>query len=273
MIDDQGEPSMSNAPTVSVREWTDLVRRARLGKTTKYVALMLATYADYRNGCRIRPGRSRLAWESEVDKKTVTKSLAELVRVGLIEVVRLPHGRDGAAEYRLIIGPDVLEHVDVPSPAEAVVGIGRLAEKGRGPSDATRGTGHVEPMDNRGRDPWDGPRLEDQPDESRPVPGATSGETRPVLDPRRDPPRPPHHPWTYTQTPSPNSGEDLCTAVTPTRATGPDQDPIPPPMPERCTHGLTSRRRADGLPSCAICRREATRPPPDNVVHLRPRTA
>lgn len=260
---------MSSTPNVSVREWTDVVRRARLGKTTKYIALVLATYADYRDGARIWPGLWRLVWDAEVDIKTVRKVLAELVQVGLIEQVRPPRGRGGAAEYRLILGPDLLEHVDVPSPARALVEIGHLAEKRRAAPNGYHPAAPNEPGDNSSlgtarRDPNGG---SDEPIgyQYAPPNRAIGYRPSPLLGTAPSPP-----PSTdLTTTTTSHSDEELRTAVTHTREAGPPQDQDSS-LPERCAHGLASRLRADGNPSCALCRREADRPSA-TVIQLRPR--
>lgn len=48
---------------------------------------------------------------------------------------------------------------------------------------------------------------------------------------------------------------DLRTAVTVGGAPGHERRNSTMTMPQRCTHGLNSRLRADGTPSCALCRR------------------
>ncbi|WP_426502581.1 hypothetical protein ACPPVO_33715 [Dactylosporangium sp. McL0621] len=53
--------------SITLRQWLDVVRRARLGRTPKAVALMLATYAD-NDGRRVFPSVTRLA----VDRRFIT---------------------------------------------------------------------------------------------------------------------------------------------------------------------------------------------------------
>jgi hypothetical protein len=59
-----------------------------------------------------------------------------------------------------------------------------------------------------------------------------------------------------------DEGVDPHTAVTVARATEPDPKPQPDssPKPTHCVHGLKIRHRADGRPSCALCRIAETRP-------------
>jgi DNA-binding transcriptional ArsR family regulator len=100
----------------SVNEWVSVIRRARIGRTVKLVALTVASYADP-DGGSVFPGRIRLAVECEVSESTIRDSLRTLREVGLIEVVRRGNRRRGQADrYRLILAPDLLERVDVLSP-------------------------------------------------------------------------------------------------------------------------------------------------------------
>lgn len=113
---------------ITLRQWTDVVRRARLGPTQKVVAMMLANYADA-DGSRVYPGIARLVFECELTYSTIKTALRELRRVGLIEKV----GRRGDAdEYRLILHEDLLERVTVPTPAAVNVELARIRERYRG---------------------------------------------------------------------------------------------------------------------------------------------
>lgn len=117
----------------SVRDWTDVVRRARLGKVVKSVALMLATYADFTTGRRIFPGVARLAVDCEISYNTAQSALTALRNVGLIERVRYGTRRKGMAdEYRLILAPDLIERVEVLSPAQVTLAAERMAGGKRG---------------------------------------------------------------------------------------------------------------------------------------------
>jgi hypothetical protein len=52
-----------------------------------------------------------------------------------------------------------------------------------------------------------------------------------------------------------------------------DALPAGEPLPDRCPHGLASRRRADGKPSCALCRIGVRPDHIATVTHLPARTA
>lgn len=110
--------SESDLPDVAVRDWKDLIRRARIGKMRTGFAQALAEYATYENGRHVRPGVARLAVECEMAPATIADELKWLVWVGLAEVVRVGGYRRGNTEYRLIIGPNVGERITVLSPAE-----------------------------------------------------------------------------------------------------------------------------------------------------------
>lgn len=278
---------MSSAPTVSVREWTDVVRRARLGRTVKGVALMLATYADYADGTRVYPGLARLAVAAEVDYKTAKRAVSALLSAGLIEPVGGKSGVHGrGAGYRLTLGENLLESMVVLSPAQFDLSVEHERQKNlrsartgarapRPPAGVNPEDGGVDtpsqPVDN----PKDGgsrtPSLPGNVDEGRGTADPVLEEGRGISRPRDGVRRSAIPPIDLDTTTTSHSDRDLRTAVTHTRATGPPQDPNSS-LPEKCAHGLTSRLRADGKPSCAICRREGAEPPA-NVLQLRPRTA
>ncbi len=101
-----------------VGDWLDLVRRARLGSTVKLVAFYLAGRAA-NDGTKVFPGIARAAIECEVSSAVVRRALKTLRDAQLIEVTRRGNRRAGKAdEYRLTIGVDVLELIDVPNPDE-----------------------------------------------------------------------------------------------------------------------------------------------------------
>ncbi len=111
-----------------VNEWVDVVRRARLGRTVKAVAMVTASYANA-DGTRVFPGIARLAVQCEIDYRTAQRALAVLRKAGLIEVVRRGARRSGKAdEYRLILAADLLERCHVPTPAAERVAIERMGE-------------------------------------------------------------------------------------------------------------------------------------------------
>ena len=174
----------------SVNDWVNVVRRARLGRTTKFIALLLASRADA-DGTRIFPGVARLAVEAECDYRTARRALDRLRKAGLIEVARRGARRSGKSdEYRLILVPDLLERCDVPTPAAEQLVIQKLAEQQhRAPSS----TGHQRPVK----------RPVDNRDYRSPVPGETgsTGQGNPVLQGTGDPP-PSLDPYLEDQPPS-----------------------------------------------------------------------
>ncbi|GAA4259780.1 helix-turn-helix domain-containing protein [Dactylosporangium darangshiense] len=117
--------------SVTLRQWTDVVRRARLGRTTKAVALMMATYAD-NDGSRVFPGISRLAVDCELTYNVVQSALRTLRAAGLIEVVRKASRRGQADEYRLILAANILDRVEVLTPAQVATAAADLAGHRRG---------------------------------------------------------------------------------------------------------------------------------------------
>lgn len=102
-------------------EWLDLIRRARLGRTTKLVAVMLALYAN-EDGSRVFPGLARLAVVCELGYNTVKGCLADLRDRGWIEQVGRQRGRGRADEYRLT----VRDGEDVPTPSQIDLEIEKL---------------------------------------------------------------------------------------------------------------------------------------------------
>jgi len=98
-------------------QWNALVRRARIGRDYKVAALTVSSYADA-DGTDIRLSVARYAVDLEVSYSTARRYLTWLRKVGLLEMTRAGSRRKGtASEYRLIFGPDVLETLDVLTPA------------------------------------------------------------------------------------------------------------------------------------------------------------
>lgn len=238
---------MTDEYSASVRAWTDLIRRARLGSSAKAVAMMLANYADS-DGTRIFPGLTRLAVECELSYKTVQAAMEKLRRVGLVERVRRAGRRGQADEYRLTIGPDLLEHLTVLSPSQvrlAMEGIRR--PWGKGP----RPTGGAEVND--GPQPIEGAEVDPLVKGTSAQPGVRGVETSAHLTAGPQPNQwaPTHHDRVTTATD--HSGNDLCADVAVPSASAPKEDPLP----SKCVHGLTARLRSDGQSSCTLCRRSA----------------
>ena len=112
---------------MTLRQWTDVVKRARLGRTVTLVALTLATYADS-DGTRVFPGNARLAVDCELTYNVVQAAMATLRRAGLIELVKRAGRRGTANEYRLTLHPDLLERVEVLSPAAVVAAAAHIRQ-------------------------------------------------------------------------------------------------------------------------------------------------
>lgn len=263
----------------TVREWTDIVRRARLGRTTKLIALLLANYADA-DGTRVFPGVARVSIEAEVTYNVVKTALAALRQAGLIKVVRRATRKGDSDEYRLTIGPDLLEHVEVLSPEQISKAMVAVRENRRG------GVRQKGGPDGPGARPTER-AVQDAP--AQPTPWAADASARPTEravqeirtahgvtpktirtahgvvqhGPRRYPP-----PTTTETQELPTTPEaDLRTAVT-VVARGPDQDPIIHRLSSKCMHGLTARLLPGGTSSCALCRHEAHLADP-NVIPIR----
>lgn len=84
-------------------EWERIVKRVQMPSGAKFLALMLATYAD-QDGTRVRPGVERLARVMCVSEPTVKRSLSTLRNLGLVE--RTKQGNRYAKladEYRLTV--------------------------------------------------------------------------------------------------------------------------------------------------------------------------
>ncbi|MDR7278917.1 hypothetical protein [Catenuloplanes atrovinosus] len=108
-----GQPDIG----VSVGAWNSLVRRARIGRERKAAALVVSSYADS-DGTHIHCGVARLAVDLEIGYSTARRYLAWLRDVGLIQLVRAGTRTGRSDEYRLTLGPDVLEHMEVLTPSE-----------------------------------------------------------------------------------------------------------------------------------------------------------
>lgn len=213
----------------SVRAWTDVVRRARLGRVNKTVAFAMAQYADA-DGTRIFPGVARLAFDCEMSYNTIKGALVFLRSVGLVEVVRPGRTRGRADEYRLILGLDVMDNVDVPSPAQAALEIERMRDSRRGkyvpkrtpPDDLRHVVDAAETVHEAVDNSVDNeslrhvPHAADEESAARPTYAETVSAARPTDD-LRHVPRPPtnHVPNTTTTN---HETADLTTAVTVPRA-------------------------------------------------------
>jgi hypothetical protein len=265
---------LSDLPTVTVAEWTRLVRRARLGRTVKAIAVIIASYADYETGLRVHPGVARLAVEAEVTYNVAKSGLAKLRDAGLIELVKPARTRGASDEYRLILADDLLDRVDVLTPGQVTVESEKIRAARRGkyrprddgpdpsPGDL-RPTGKAaEPVDNTNLRPTG--RAADAPGESnlRPTPCTQTTDLRPTATstcgPRRDPP-----PSTdLLTTTTPHADDEVRTAATGPRATRPPQDPN--------SRGDIPTQRAEASPATALAGILAADDPPPAREPCRP---
>lgn len=256
-------------------EWQQIIRRARFGGIVKgsgrtgkdgrvtkggvsgtlftAVALTFATYADP-DGTDVYPGDATIAVDLETTIKAVRTVRQTLVSLGLLQLVRRRTPGHGD-EYRLTLSSDLLDAVEVLTPAQHKIIAQRLRDTARGkpggsggPPETAAPGGPVDPPHEPQTDTpgWSGgPPENDSGWSGGPAPGG---------------PPDPHTNHYRTTTTTNHPGDNVRTAVTGPRARETAQTPIPAAdvaerLPGRCPHGLTSRRRPDGRPSCAICRR------------------
>lgn len=122
---------------VPLGSWTSTIRRARISRERKLVALMVSSYANT-DGTSVRCGVARLATDCQIGYSTARRHLAWLRQVGLVQLVKAGNRRAGRAdEYRLTISAHTEEHVHVPTLdeysalIEGVNDANRAAQKGR----------------------------------------------------------------------------------------------------------------------------------------------
>lgn len=268
-------------------EWEQVIRRARLGgvitgrtgtagKATKggvsaalfkVVALTFASYADG-SGRGVRPGDATVAVDAECALKTVKAVRVALLDLGLLEHVGGRRGGHGE-EYRLALPSDLLDRVEVLTPAQHQLAARAMREAARGPRGGSSGPPDP-PVDNPNvGGPVDHPNaspVEPCGGSSGPAYETCGGSSGPAVGGPVDPRSYPDRPEKITDQPV----ADVRTAVTQSRAS-PAANKPQDPIPEKCDHGLRARRRPDGTSSCAFCRRDAASPPserpPLRLVH------
>lgn len=299
-------------------EWEQIIRRARLaaviagssrigknGKPTKGgmsgttftgIALGWASYANDK-GREIWPGDATVAVDLETSIAAVRQVRQALLRLGLLEMVRRRTGTRGD-EYRLTIPTDLLDVVEVLTPAQHKLAANRLRDAARGKPTEQRGGSDGQPNKPPSGGPADNPEETpngalggpaDNPNGyGEPEPGWSDGTTETgsgwsggtslggPADTHTD------HDRTSTTTDQP--GIDLRTAVAGPRAREAAEDPIfdegednpthLDPAPRRCEpHGLAGGTRSDGRPACPLCRvaedqaAGRRRPPPADGPH------
>jgi hypothetical protein len=251
----------------TVGQWNALVRRARIGREHKAAAFTVSSYADA-DGTGIFLSPARYAVDLEVSYSTARRYLTWLRGVGLLEMTRAGNRRRGtASEYRLIIGPDVLERIEVLSPDAQKA----LAEEMRGAErEGTRGrVAKMRASDQRSPNA----SVNEAPEEPETAPDQRSpkASVKEPINAQTEPDQ--RSPWmTYTPSPPTPSqedhppradDEDLRTAVTGSRASTEPNPELPSPQPAKCSHGFKINARPDGSSSCAFCRREQAAGPPE----------
>lgn len=241
-----------------VRTWVRTVRRIRLGRTVKEVAIMLATYADP-DGSRVHPGVARLSYECELSYTSVKSALRALRKYGLIVKV----GKKGDADdYHLILHEDLLERVDVPTPSQADAEIHRIRMAWKGTYSpglrSTRTPAETDEIDEEEDLRSTAPTAESPDVEESAVNGSTRKpesavngsnslrSTAPTATYQEEPLTEKYH-----------SGEDQSTDVAVSRASS-HEPPISPPADlnsrPRCPHGRSTRRNDHGQLRCVDCR-------------------
>lgn len=264
--------------SATVREWTTILRRLRIGtvkvnrsktlrgSTVKAVGLALASYADA-DGSRIHPGIARLSVELEVEYKTVQEAIRVLRRFGLLRLVAEGYRRGNADTFQLVIPVDLLDRqdIDVRSPAQHGLDVEQVRERHRRRPKSTGSAGPGTSVDNpvenaKVQGPQD-PVLAHDRDESTGSAGPRTGEVQGPQDPQVQGPQDPatsHIDLVTTTTSQPQL--TVRTELAVGGAALAVEDPIlaeeEPPLPEKCTHGFRIRRRSDGALNCALCRRE-----------------
>lgn len=258
-------------------DWERILRRLILPWDVKAVGLLMATWADA-DGSRIRPGIEVLTVSSGRSERTVRRLVGKLRNLGLIEVTSRGGGRGGAGrttEYRLTIPDDLQERITVLGPdyeEPGTLGIWLATPTdpqatqttGQSPEDSPANPGpdpSAPPVDNA--EPEATHVADESPSEQpidRPYPVTNDGLTGHLgsID------RPPGWPTTSTDQP-PTTPDHYWLSPTVTR---PTRDPtvddaqhgsrLADVLPARCGHGLRSRLRDDGRPSCVFCRRDTT---------------
>jgi hypothetical protein len=254
---------------VSHREWIVLARRLRLGTRPKGVMAWFASYANA-DGTEIHPGAAVLAVDAEVPYNYAADVISFMAEVGLIEQTRPANRRKGySAEWRLILGPQLLDHVELLTEfdyraavarAAAVHGTnpapgpGRLSVPSRTggkhaasvPSGAGQEIGSV--LSGTGQKVLGVAKISPVSDGTKPefCPVPAQDLSCPGQDPPLTTPRPTNIHLSLVA--------DLDADVTAPAREADHEDPISLSSP-KCTHGLAGGTNpATGKPNCPLCR-------------------
>lgn len=254
-------------------DWERVVKRLPIPFQLKGFALLLATWADT-DGTRVRPGAPRLIAITGASASTIARWTKQLRDLGLLEVTRRGGGRAGsgtATEYRLAAPADVLTTPGLLTADEMP------ARRAAAPdSDVTHVTSQS-PVDNQEPESVDNSdsdviQVTSHSDVPEPIemsyPATPDGlrcHIRPIeMSPGRPTTshtnhlNPPTNGLVSTATTDRANGSavdnpDFDSApATPADAAGPNHEPLA----DRCSHRFRRALRADGQPTCALCRRE-----------------
>ena len=88
--------------------WTRLIRDIEITPAYRFVALVLAAYADS-EGRNVRPTQAKLVGLTGQSAKTVQNALARLQALGLLHLNHRPTGPGDAAVYHLVLPLDLPE--------------------------------------------------------------------------------------------------------------------------------------------------------------------
>lgn len=266
----RSEPPADRRP-VGRFEWERLLRRIVMPWRVKSFALLLSTYADP-DGSRVRPGQRALAAIISTTDRTVRRLLDDLSAYGLIEQVSRGGGKGHSgrtAAYQLTIPTDLMERVELLSPAERpwvspdIQASGQSTDSADTQASGQSGLSLVDnshPPDTQvsAESPLDNPIERTSGDTQDPLTGHFEPIDRTPGCPTTNHNQPPKA--DQPTTPDPAQPETA-------HADGSQEDhgegeksaaAEPPP---RCPHNLPRRQRPDGQPTCAFCRRDAARKP------------
>lgn len=262
-------------------EWERIIRRIRMPKPLKFLALLLSTYADP-DGTRVRPGVVELMEDTGDGDRHVRRLLGQLRdEYGLIQQVSRGGGRGGkgkAATYRLTIPADLLERCLVRNPGsrskpDGSTGTPPKAETGGVSPDtqvpAQRGHATV---DNPGPPGGDvvSPDIQSAGESGQsPVDSLDGGKFHRTSDatwPRltghlESIDRPSRGPTTTHDQPPKMTTQGLSTSATTGRARARFDRTSTQQLeakPVKCPHGLSPARSPVGVARCPMCRRNLT---------------
>lgn len=236
-------------PGASVNAWVNVVRRARLHETTKLIALLLASYASP-DGTNIFPGVARLAVQSGHGYRTVQRHLAHLRTAGLIEPLpRRNTPRHFSTGYRLILAADLLDRIDVPTPATEDAAVDKLTSLFRGKHTAT--ARHKDDVQSAREDQPSGLPDDDsarrnggvQNDDCTPPDDTTA---RHVPHPDQQEQHPTHHRPLHKTNPPYDEADVRNPRTGSARASGSDDCTPSPPPDTRTRAGTAEAARAQG---------------------------